>query len=486
MCKAWILLAVALCGIGAAHDTSLMDAVRQRNVKAVTALLENGADVNATTADGTTALDIAALVDDVNIASVLIEKGAKVRSVNRYGVGALWLAAQNGDAALMTRLLEAGADPNAALPEGETVLMTASRTGTAAAVAALIAAGADVNAHEGWKGQTALMWAAASDNTAAIAVLLGAGADLRAKSKGGFTALLFAVRSGCVDATRALLTAGADVNQTTTDGTSALVVAVLNGHFEVASQLLDRGADPTANKQGWTALHQIAWVRRPNTGMNSPGPVPDGDVDSLTLIRKLVAHGADINARETREPQDSFRNSLNRVGATPFLLAAKAVDLDMMHVLVELGADPLAATEDGTTPLMAAAGVGIYAVGDSPGTAEEADAAVKLCLELGGDANAVDASGNTALHGAALRGANGAVSLLVEAGARLDVKNKRGWTPLRIAEGVWYNGTTKQMLHTAVLLRELMTERGVSIDDSLSSGGTAYAPPKAPAKKPKR
>ena len=133
---------------------------------------------------------------------------------------------------------------------------------------------------------------------------------------------------------------------------------------------------------------------------------------------------------------------------------------------------------------MVAAGVGLYAVGDSPGTAEEADRAVKVCLELGGDARA-DANGKTALHGAALRGANGAVKLLVDAGGRLDVKNKKGWTPLRIADGVSYNGTTKRMLHTAALLREIMTQKGVPIDDSLNSGGTAYVKPKAPVT-PKR
>jgi ankyrin repeat protein len=287
-----------------------------------------------------------------------------------------------------------------------------------------------------------------------------------------------------MDAAAALLAAGADVNETAPDGTSALVVAVLNGHFELAAALLDKGADPNADKQGWTALHQISWVRRPNTGQNSPGPVPDGNVGSLALIRKLAAHGANLNARETKEPKDSYRSSMSRAGATPFLLAAKAVDLDMMRVLVELGADPLLATDDGTTPLMVAAGVGIYAVGDSPGNAEEADRAVKMCLELGGDAAAVDANGETALHGAALRGANGAVKLLVDAGARLDAKNRKGWTPLRIADGVSYNGTTKRMLETAALLREIMTERGVPIDDSLKSGGVGYAKPKT-APKPK-
>ena len=148
--------------------------------------------------------------------------------------------------------------------------------------------------------------------------------------------------------------------------------------------LLDRGADPEADAQGWTALHQIAWTRRPNYGYNLPGPVPPARLDALDFVRTLVSHGADVNARQTKEPRDGNRNMLNRIGATPFLLAAKAVDLPLMQALLELGADPTHPNVDGTTPLMAAAGVGIWAPGESPGTEEEAIAAVKLLLEVGG------------------------------------------------------------------------------------------------------
>jgi len=482
-CAASLLLAASVSAAPA--DVPLVAAARQADAEMVASLLRRGADVNSASADGTTALHVAAYQDNVRIAAQLLQHGADAAAPNRYGVRPLSLAAQTGDARLIDMLLAAGADPNTTRGEGETALMDAARAGTIDAVGSLIGYGADVNAAERWKGQTALMWAAAENNSAAVAALVDAGANVSARSKGGFTAFLFAVRGGHIEAARALLAAGADVNETAPDGTSALVLAVLNGHFDAAAALLDQGADPNADKQGWTALHQISWVRRPNTGQNSPGPVPDGALGSLALIRVLARHGANLNARETKVPNDSYRSAMNRVGATPFLLAAKAVDVDMMKTLVELGADPLLATEDGTTPLMVAAGVGIYAVGDSPGTALEADRAVKLCLELGGDATAVDANGETALHGAALRGANGAVKLLVDAGARLDAKNKKGWTPLRIAEGVSYNGTTKRMLETAALLRQLMTERGVAIDTNLNSGGVGYAKPPAPPK-PKR
>ena len=152
----------------------------------------------------------------------------------------------------------------------------------------------------------------------------------------------------------ALLDAGADIHQTLPDGTSPLVVAVINAHYDLAVRLLERGADPTASEQGWTALHQLVWTRRPNTNRNqhNPSPRQSGRVTDLELVEALVAHGADVNARQTKEPRDGYRNILNRVGATPFLLAAKVVDLELMRLLVDLGADPLLTNEDGTTALL--------------------------------------------------------------------------------------------------------------------------------------
>jgi hypothetical protein len=168
------------------------------------------------------------------------------------------------------------------------------------------------------------MWAASENNAKAIGVLVKAGADIHAKSASGmFTPLLFAVRGGHLDATRALLDAGADVNERLPDGMSALVLAVYNAHYEMAAALIERGADPNAAEQGWSALHQVAWSRRPNRGFNMPGAVPTGALDSLDLVRRLVARGADVNARITKEPRDGNRNMLNRIGGTPFLMAAK-------------------------------------------------------------------------------------------------------------------------------------------------------------------
>jgi hypothetical protein len=165
----------------------------------------------------------------------------------------------------------------------------------------------------------------------------------------------------------------------------------------LAAFLLDRGADPNAAAQGWTAVHQVAWSRRPNRGFNLPGAVPTGTIDSLDVVRKLVARGANLNARMTKEPRDGNRNMLNRLGSTPFMMAAKSADVPLMRVLIESGVDPTLTAADGTTALMVAAGVGVYGPGESPGTHEEALEAVKLAFEAGGGGvNAVNKDGETA------------------------------------------------------------------------------------------
>ena len=461
-----------LLAVSTARAADLVNAVKAGDLTRTRALLRQKADVNQAEADGTTALHWAVHRDDLTAIDLLLGAGAAANAANRYGVTALSLAATNGNAAAIERLLKAGADPNSALPEGETALMTAARTGSVAAVKALIAHGARVNAKEQWKGQTALMWAALENHADVVRLLIEAGGEVNARSAGGvFTPFLFAVRAGHVEAARVLIDAGADVNATLADGTSALTLAVMNAQYELAAMLLDRGADPNAAAQGWTALHQIVWTRRPNYGYNLPGAVPTGAVDALELVRTLVKHGADVNARQQKEPRDGNRNMLNRIGATPFLLASKAVDLRLMQTLLDVGADPRLANVDGTTPLMVAAGVGIWAPGESPGTEEEALAAVKLVLEVGGGkATDVDKNGNTALHGAIHRGGSIPIlRLLVDNGAKLDVRNSKGWTPLSIADGIEYTPDIfKRYPETAAVLRQMMKERGLPVPEPVS------------------
>jgi len=474
-------VALLFAGLGvSAREVSLIDAVKSGDATTVRALLAKKADVNAPERDGTTALHWAVNRDDLQAVDLLIRAGANVRAANRYGVTPLQLACTNGSVAVAERLLKAGADPNTSMPDGETVLMTAARTGTAGLVKALVAAGADVNARERSKGQTPLMWAAAENNAAAVRALLELGADARARSKNGsFTPFLFAVRGGHIDAAKALLDGGVPVEESLTDGTSALVLAVINAHYELAASLLERGANPNADAQGWTALHQVAWSRRHNAGFNLPGPVATGNLDSLDLVRRLVKAGADVNARQKREPKDGNRNQQNRIGATPFLLAAKSDDVPLMRLLLDLGADPKLMTVNGTTPLMVAAGVGIWAPGENPGSHDEALAAVKLALEVGaGDVNAIDGNGDTALHGAVYRGgAVEVIQLLADRGARLDVVNKKGWMPVTAADGVEYTpAVLKRYPEAAALLRRLMAARGLPVPPSTQPGSVGNAP----------
>lgn len=489
--------ALLLTASGAAAQGTLADAVRARDTTAVRARLQGGTDVNARAADGTTALYWAAVSNDVETARLLIGAGADPGAASRYGLGPLSVACVNGSAAMIDLLLEAGADPNMSIAGGETALMTAARTGVAAAVARLLAGGAEVNHAEPTRGQTALMWAAGEGHVPAIRALLGGGAEIAARSRAGWTALLFAVREGRLDAVRSLLDAGADVNDrlpTVADGPrrrpegapggaddprglSALHLAVASRHYELAALLLERGANPNAADAGWTALHHLTWVRKTGQGTNGPGPRGSGTLDSLDLIRQLAARGADLNARVTRKPT-AGTTALNMLGGTAFFLAARTADTDMMRLLAELGADPLLANEDGTTPLMAAAGAGTQSPGEDPGTEEEALEAVKIALSLGGDVNAVDKNGNTAMHGAAYKQLPSVVQFLTANGAAVDVwnrKNSSGWTPLRIAAGVHRGMNFRFHVATADALRRVMTAAGVSTElapEPVVSGAT--------------
>ena len=454
-------------------DAPLIDAVRSGDVPAVRALLDQGIDVEGAGGDGSTPLQWAVHEDRAALVELLLGAGADATATNRYGVGPAALAAENGNASILERLLDAGADPNATMPGGETLLMTAARTGDVDTVRVLLARGVDPNAREDARGQTALMWAAAHNNAAAIYTLAEQGADVHARTDNpsrnagrgfssapatGFTPLLFAVRAGHLDAARVLLDAGADVNDAVSDGQSALVVAAANANWELAAYLLDRGADPNHAEAGWNALHQTVRTRRMNVGFGTPGPFAAGTLDSIELVRKLIAHGVDVNTRMTRNGmRDGQRNRHNRLGATAFLLAAKVTDVEAMRVLLEAGADPTIPAADGTTPLMVAAGLANWNPGEDGGSLsgqeDEVLEAVTICVELGNDVNAVNYRGETALHGVAFRGVNILADYLVEQGADLTALTDDGWSPLAIARGLSYSDFYKAQVHTAVPVR---------------------------------
>jgi ankyrin repeat protein len=527
ICSSALFLAIAAAS-AAADNAGLIRAVKNGDPAAVRALLQRHVDVNQPDLDGTTALQWAVERDDLESARLLVRSGANATAANRYGVTPMYSASLNGNTAMIELLLEAGARPDATLPEGETALMTAARTGNTDAVKLLLDRGADVNAKERWKGQTAVMWAAEENHSATVELLSRRGADLRDRANNGFTPLLLATRSGSLDSVRALLDAGADVNapiersaaergprggnSILMNGLSPLHVAIANAQYDLAALLLEHGADPNAARPGWTPLHQLMWARRPNVSKALGLPSQRATLDTIEFAKALLSRGANPNARQTRElciggyadagyqrrvsppgePERAFflpcngdltnaRINLNRTGATPFLLAAQLADAPMMRLLLEKGADPSIPTTEHQTPLMVAAGVGIFGVGESPGTNEEALEAVKILLELGADVNAVDDGGDTALHGAALRGSNEIVSVLADRGARLDVKDAFGWTPLTMADGVLYTFTVKMAPATASLIRELMAKQGLYVPAPSPTPFRAPTETKAPA-----
>jgi ankyrin repeat protein len=412
-------------------DGSLADAVKRQDRAAVSRLLKT-ADVNGRLADGATALHWAAHWDDVDTVDALIRLGARVDAATEYGVTPLVLAATNGSAAAMATLIRAGANPNTSLPTGETPLIMAARTGKAEAVTVLLERSVEINAVDS-RGQTALMWAAGEGYPAVVDLLIKRGADVSARSKSGFSAFLISAKNGDIETSRLLLAAGADVNEAQPNGTTALVLAAAEDHDTYAAYLLEHGADPNKGP-GYTPLHLAAAPPAREGEGGRETLAKEGEITKLELIKRLLARGADPNMRAARPPR-----GLGSAGATPFFLAAWAADAEVMRLLLTHGANPRLANKDNTTALMAAAGVGRVPSAATP--ERHALEAVKLCVELGLDVNAANANGETPLHGAAYRGIEGGASIvefLVGSGAKINVKNKRNWTPLLIAEGLYF------------------------------------------------
>lgn len=433
-------------------DQGLVAAVRNKDVQSVRALLKQRADVNAPQGDGATALHWAAHVDDLVIADLLIRAGARLSAANDLGATPLHLACTNRSAPMVERLLAAGATANATLLNGETVLMTCARAGEARAVKALLLHRTDVNAKESAHNQTALMWAVAQRHSDVVQLLVEAGADFRARSltypqtvvgvqtqragreklnftvlRGGSTPLLFAARVGDVRSAGILLAAGADANDALPDGTSALVLAAHSGQGAVAALLLDKGADPNALGTGYTALH--AAVLR----------------SDATLVKALLAHGAKADVRMTtgtplRRDTTDFNLPATLIGSTPYLLAARFLEPEIVRALAAGGADTTLTFQNGATPLMIATGMGVnrnesrrgIAVIDFGKVEPESRVleTVRALVALGADVKAANQAGDTALHTAAGLGYDTVVQVLADHGADINAKNSRGLTPL--------------------------------------------------------
>ena len=440
--------------MGAAPTLPLINAARNADREGVRRLVQEKADVNATEPDGTTALHWASYRDDVESAELLIKAGANVNAANDLGATPLWTASLNGSAVMVRRLLQAGANPNATLLLGETPLMVAARSGNADVVQQLVTRGANVNARA-TRGQTALMWAVAQKHPDVVKVLLANRADVHTRSEswnqmeavsphgvpeynreipyGKNTALMFAARVGDLESARLLVAAGANVNDEDAWGISVVTLATHSGFVDLVEFLLDKGADPNRSAAGFAPLHE-AIMRR-----DEP------------LVRTLLAHGADPHAplqawTPTRRQSSDLHFEPELVGATPYWLAARFWQPNVMRLLVELGADPKSVHRsdrivdgkegraydhryDATNALMAALGMGgggnAWVQPDRSQREALTLATVKLAVDLGIDVNATNTDGRTALDAAKTLKYETVVAFLVSKGAKAGMPDKK-------------------------------------------------------------
>jgi ankyrin repeat protein len=480
--------------MSAENDLRLVESVKAKDDTTAKSLLQEKVDVNVTQPDGATALAWAAYWDAQEIAGLLISAGADVDLGNDYGITPLMLACNNGSSEMVRKLLDARANPNAAQWMGVTPLMMCSRSGNTESVRMLLTGGADVNASESRRGHTALMWAASGQHLEVARLLTEYGANSNVQtrmpddyeprqfitygttrrdptrtdvigeddkhpaptsSRGGFSALMFAAREGDLDMVRLLVSAVADVNVYSFEYGNALLVAAANSHEDVALYLTENGSDPNVtDRWGLTPLH-YALQDGINAIAMSRKRIP---TDSLwlkpnmpALVKTLLEVGADPNppigvglppfnypafARTTGNSMPEIRQP----GVTAFMLAAASFDIKLMHLLLSHGADPNLSTDEGTTALMVASGMGRQ---NDISVAQEKAAfeAASLALELGNDVNASNQDGRTALLAAAYLGANSVIQLLVENGADMNAKDRYGQTALSIAQGKPYQIT---------------------------------------------
>jgi uncharacterized protein len=507
LAKISLLTSLAACAIfgatsGPAGDApmNVADAAMNGDIAGVRALIAKKADVNVRQTDGTTALTWAARANDPAMVQLLLAAGADVKTANREGATALYQAAEVGNPAILDQLLNAGADVNATfLTTGETALMGAARIGSVAALKVLAGRGSTIDAKETLRGTTALMWAASEGHLEAVRFLVEHGADVNAASKkekakaygtagpgaripkdmetGALTPLIFAVRQGAWETMKFLVESKADVNKTSGDGSSPLLVAVLNGSYDMARYLIDKGANVSlANQKGWTPLYLAVKHRTIETGTM---PVPPNVNQSLDFIKLILDRGAEVNTQLAYETEVHSANHvfwLKEEGATPFFRAAYGGDVEVMKLLLAHGADPQLSTKDHTTPLMGLAGVGFTLSLVHHRSHNEDIEAMKLLLSLGGDINAVNDQGLTALMGAAQRGADDEIMMLVERGARLDIRDKgkycgdagkcSGGGVLALNYAIGVPVTVQMPVYkptTVALIEKLMTERGIPI-----------------------
>jgi ankyrin repeat protein len=516
------MLVLAGRAAAGADDPRIVDAMARQNRDAVRALAKQGVDVNSRAADGTTALHWAAHWDDLDSAAFLLKGGARIDATDDHGVTALSLAAENASVAMVEALLKAGANPNVAQESGMTPLLDAINVGKPDLIKLLIAHGANVNAATTKTKLTPLMWAIGDGHPEIATMLLEAGANVQAVTTDGFSALTFAARVGNVEIAKLLMARGLPVNETGTDRVHALPYAALSGQDAFAMFLLEQGADANATLSGVTALHAASggaaqfvadWQRARSGGVGlgtgfsvfnaggGGGRGAGGGAARLPLIRALLDQGARVNepvttsamaqsyiGRPTKGAFESFSCGTGDFrGATPLWLAAFAANggggtLDfsggdnsqatasagpprsgtpataVIEALLAAGADLTLTSDDGSTPLMVASGLGRCTFNPNinrGGRSLSAEAAVTVLLDAGADIHAVNEADFTALHGAAFRGLNEVIKILVDRGANINARDYRGRTAFRIAEGSKQSFQFQAYSDTAAFIKAL-------------------------------
>jgi uncharacterized protein len=419
----------------------------------------------AASSDPTTDLLWAAHNGDVAQVDLLLKGGANPNARNQFGATPMSEGALSGNVAILEKLLKAGADPDSPGADGQTPLMIIARTDNIAAAKLLLDHGAHVDAREKQKDQTALMWASAESQPAMVRELIAHGADVNAhslidedipqvssepraqhQSYGGLTPLLYATREGCFACVQSLVDAGAKLDLPDPEGVTPLIEAIANAHFDTAKYLVEKGA--RINKWDWWGRSPLYLAVDMNTiphGGRADGPSLD-ETTPLEMIRLLLDKGANPNLQLKLLPPfrsvgaDRGVDQMLTIGATPLLRAAKALDAPAIQLLLAHGALVNLPNIRGTTPTMAAAGLGSVDADTrgyftTPDVQERSLASLKLLLAAGGEINAADKRGQTPLHGAAFWGWNDVVQLLVEHGANLNALDLRDKSPVDSAMG---------------------------------------------------